>query len=170
MCPPEQRDSICPISPVRNNLAGKRILFLNADPVDSSGRGCGLSQRASRFLPAQAKLATNDVRETPRGALLGYLDACRQEDYRRAASFLNIRKEHRRSNTPEALALQLKQILDRELLQDPSAISNTPEGDLTDGLEPQFELIGTVKQENQNVDLLLERVQLPEIGDSGWSP
>ena len=38
--------------------------------------------------PAQAKLATNDVRETPRGALIGYLDACREGDYRRAASFL----------------------------------------------------------------------------------
>ena len=115
--------------------------------------------------PAQAKPATNDVRETPRGALLGYLEACRQDDYRRAASFLNIRKERRRSDTPEALALQLKQILDRKLLQDLSAISNTPEGDLTDGLEPQFELIGTVKQEDQNVDLLLERVPLPEVGD-----
>ena len=101
------------------------------------------------------------MRETPRGALLGYLEACRQDDYRRAASFLNIRRERRRSDTPEALALQLKQILDRKLLQDLSAISNAPEGDLTDGLEPQFELIGTVKQEDQNVDLLLERVPLP---------
>jgi MscS family membrane protein len=123
------------------------------------------SLRAQPPPPAQAKPATNDVRETPRGALLGYLEACRQGDYRRAASFLNIRREHRRSDPPEALALQLKQILDRKLLQDPSAISNAPEGDLTDGLEPQFELIGTVKQENRNVDLLLERVPIPEVGD-----
>jgi MscS family membrane protein len=114
--------------------------------------------------PAESKPATNDVRETPRGALLGYLDACRQDDYRRAASFLHIRREHRRSDTPESLALQLKQILDRKLSQDPNSVSNTSEGDLTDGLDPQFELIGTVKQENRNVDLLLERVQLPEIG------
>lgn len=114
--------------------------------------------------PAEAKPTTNDVRDTPRGALLGYLDACRQDDYRRAASFLNIRKEHRRSSTPEDLARQLKQVLDRRLSQDPNTISNAPEGDLTDGLESQFELIGSIKQESRSVDLLLERVQVPDIG------
>jgi MscS family membrane protein len=108
--------------------------------------------------------ASKDIRETPRGALLGYLDACRDGDYRRAASFLNIRKEQRRSGTPEELALKLKQVLDRKLSQDPNSISNVPEGDLTDGLESNLELFGIIKHGDRNVDLLLERVPIPEIG------
>ena len=108
--------------------------------------------------------ASKDIRETPRGALLGYLDACRDGDYRRAASFLNIRREQRRSGTPEELALKLKQVLDRKLSQDPNSISNVPEGDLTDGLESNLDSFGIIKHGDRNVDLLLERVQIPEIG------
>jgi MscS family membrane protein len=111
-----------------------------------------------------APVTTKDVRETPRGTLLGYLDACRNDDYRRAASFLNVRREHRRAGSPEELAQKLKQVLDRKLLQDPNAISNVAEGDLTDGLEPNLELLGSITHANRNVDLLLERVQLPEVG------
>jgi MscS family membrane protein len=122
---------------------------------------------ATTLLKAQTQppaAAAKDVRETPRGALMGYLDACRDDDYRRAASFLNTRKEQRRSGTPEELAQKLKEILDRKLSQDPNTISNAPEGDLTDGLEPNLESFGTIKRADRSVDLLLERVQLPEVG------
>lgn len=113
---------------------------------------------------ADAPATPKDIRDTPRGALLGYLDACRDGDYRRASSFLNIRRDQRRAGTPEELAQKLKQILDRKLLQDPGKISNAPEGDLMDGMEPDLELLGSIRHENRNIDLLLERVQAPEVG------
>ncbi|HYI96330.1 MAG TPA: mechanosensitive ion channel domain-containing protein, partial [Bryobacteraceae bacterium] len=106
-----------------------------------------------------------DIRDTPRGTLLGFLEASGGGDYRRAASFLNIRKDHRRSTSPEELAQELKRVLDRKLAQDLSKISSATEGDLTDGLEPNLELIGIVRQGDRNVDLLLERVRLPEVGE-----
>jgi MscS family membrane protein len=114
--------------------------------------------------PSEAGPAANDIRETPRGALLGYLNACRDGDYRRAASFLNVRGAQRRSGSPEDLAQRLKQILDRKLSKDPNTVSNVPEGDLTDGLEPNLELIGSIRHADRNLDLLLERVQLSEAG------
>ena len=105
-----------------------------------------------------------DVRETPRGTLLGYLDACRDGDYRRAASFLNFRREQRGSGSPEKVALALKQILDRKLSHDINSVSNAPEGDLNDGLEPNLETFGSIEHADQKVDLLLERVQRPGAG------
>src|SRR6478736_3070437 len=95
---------------------------------------------AATFANAQAPPATEstpaakDVRETPRGALLGYLDACRDENYRRASSFLNFRREQRGQGSPEEVARKLKQIVDRKLSHDPNSVSNAPEGDLNDGL------------------------------------
>ncbi len=106
-----------------------------------------------------------DIRDNPRGSLMGFFEASGRGDYRRAASFLNIRKDHRRATSPEELAQELKQVLDRKLSQDLSKISSNPEGDLTDGLEPNLELIGMVRQGDRNVDLLLERVQIPEVGE-----
>ena len=138
-----------------------RYPSLNATPVHDVGRG---RQRFSRPPTPPSTTGPKDVRETPRGALLGYLEACRDDDYRRAASFLNIRRDQRRSGTPEELARKLKQIFDRKLSQDPNTISNAPEGDLTDGLEPNLEYIGSIKRGDRNVDVLLERIQQPEVG------
>ena len=101
---------------------------------------------------------SEDVRETPRGALLGFLKATAEGDYRRASSFLNIRPEHRRRGATDELAHDLHDIFNRKLAQDPGQLSDAPEGDLTDGLEPNLELLGTVRQKDRNVDLLLERV------------
>jgi MscS family membrane protein len=125
---------------------------------------------AATFANAQAPPATEstpaakDVRETPRGALLGYLDACRDENYRRASSFLNFRREQRGQGSPEEVARKLKQIVDRKLSHDPNSVSNAPEGDLNDGLESNLESFGTIRLADRNFDLLLERVQRPEVG------
>ncbi|HYP08671.1 MAG TPA: mechanosensitive ion channel domain-containing protein, partial [Bryobacteraceae bacterium] len=105
-----------------------------------------------------------DVRETPRGALLGFLDAAREGDFRRASSFLNVRREHRRTGAPEQLARQLKEVLDRELAQDPARLSNAPEGDLADGLEPNQELLAAIRQEGREIELYLERVPATPSG------
>jgi MscS family membrane protein len=55
------------------------------------------------------------------------------------------------------LARQLREILDRRLTSDPGLLSNAPEGDLTDGLGPHLELLGTVQSGDRALDLLLER-------------
>lgn len=102
----------------------------------------------------QEAQAPTDVRATPRGALQGFLEACREREYRRAASFLDVGSAH----APEELALQLKQVLDQRLDRDPALLSNSPEGDLTDGLDPKYELLLTTLLNGRSVDLLLERV------------
>jgi MscS family membrane protein len=60
------------------------------------------------------------------------------------------------------LAQQLRKVLDQKLRSDPGTLSTSPEGDLTDGLEPNLELLGTVDLGGRKVDLLLTRVAVEE--------
>jgi MscS family membrane protein len=106
--------------------------------------------------PAQSPAAPSDARATPQSSVLAFLQACRQGEYRRAASFLDI--SSRRGQDGAELARQTKEVLDRSLSIDPARLSNRPEGDLTDGLDPKYELLGTVPVNGRPVDLLLERV------------
>jgi MscS family membrane protein len=103
-----------------------------------------------------------DPRFTPRSAIFGFLEACSEGNYRRAASFLNVQRTSRKAPDREELARQFRDILDRKLRSDPGLLSNAPEGDLSDGLAPEFELLGSVRIGDRPVDLLLERVQVEE--------
>ena len=103
---------------------------------------------------AQNTETPTDVRKTPRGTILGFLEATREREYRRAASFLDIGN----GNSGEELALQFKQILDRRWTSDPAVLSSAPEGDLTDGLDPTYDLLFTAELDGRRVDLLLERI------------
>jgi len=118
--------------------------------------------RAQTSTPA-TPAATADQRAAPRSAFFEYLEACRADDYRRAASFLNLEHARYRSTDGPELARQLKEVLDRRLTGDPGKLSNNLAGDLTDGLDPDFELAGTVKAAgNKTIDILLERVSREE--------
>lgn len=99
-----------------------------------------------------------DPRSTPRGSVVGFLTACRLGEYKRAASFLNLDNARLRSINGEDRARELKKVLDRRLTSDPGLLSASPEGDLTDGLDPQSELLGTIQVDGRGIDLLLERV------------
>lgn len=85
---------------------------------------------------------------------MGFLEACREGDYRRASSFLNLR---RGQDGPE-LAQQLQDVLDSYWRSDPATVSNAPDGDLTDGLDPQRELLGLAPLKDREAELMLERV------------
>ncbi|MBC7926256.1 MAG: mechanosensitive ion channel family protein [Bryobacteraceae bacterium] len=100
----------------------------------------------------------NDQRATPRSAFFGFMEACRAADYRRAASFLNLEHARYRSTDGPELSRQLKEILDRRLTGDPGRLSSAAEGDLNDGLDPDFESLGSVPSGTKSTDLLLERV------------
>jgi MscS family membrane protein len=99
-----------------------------------------------------------DQRSTPKGTVIGFFEASRSGDYRRAASFLDLEHATRRVKDPAELAREFKAILDRKFTSDPGLLSNRREGDLTDGLDPAYELLGTVEAGGRKLDLTLERV------------
>jgi MscS family membrane protein len=100
-------------------------------------------------------------RTTPRGAVLGFVSAARKGDYDVAAQYLNTRL---RGKDAEYLARQLFVVLDLRLPARLNALSDVPEGSLSNPLKPNQELAGTISTVNGNVDIILERVERGKAG------
>jgi len=103
-------------------------------------------------------------RETPRGALQGYLDAVRQGDYERATQYLDLRRlaPTQREARGQEIARELGVVLAQGGLIDLEAVSNAPEGAADDGLGPGLERVASVQAKAGPVDILMQRAT---VGD-----
>jgi MscS family membrane protein len=99
-------------------------------------------------------------RGVPRSSMRGYIEACRDGDYKRAAEYLDLRRLPKavRARRGPKLALELKIVLDQELWIDWTKISNDADGYRNDGLPADQDRIGTIKTEKGSVDIIMERV------------
>jgi MscS family membrane protein len=94
-------------------------------------------------------------RGSPRGTLKGYLAACSEADYEKAAQYLDLR---RIPGDGPSLARQLRIILSRTLWVDIEALSLEHEGRPNDGLAPNRDRLGSIDTQAGKVDILLQRV------------
>ena len=99
-------------------------------------------------------------RGTPRGAVHGFLVACREGDHQRAANYLQLGslQKSKRSRLGPLLARELKTVLDRELWVEENRLSDDPEGLQEDGLPPGRDLVGVIESKSGPVQILLDRV------------
>ena len=100
-------------------------------------------------------------RTTPRGTVLGFLIAARKNDDDLAARYLDTGLQ---GKAAADLAHQLFVVLDRRLPARFRVPSDQPEGSLSDPLRPDHELVGTVRSESGNVEIILERVDRGKSG------
>jgi MscS family membrane protein len=100
-------------------------------------------------------------RGTPRGAVLGFLTSSRKGDTELAVEYLNTRQ---RGTAGAKLAHQLFTILDLRLPPKLNELSDKAEGSLSNPLKPDQELVGTIRSDNGDLDIYLERVNR---GNSG---
>lgn len=103
-------------------------------------------------------------RTTPQGAVLGFLIAGRKGDDELAVRYLNTRL---RGEPATTLARQLYTVLDRRLPPRLNQLSDKPEGSVTDPLNPEQELVGTISSESRNLNIFVERVDRGKSG-SVW--
>jgi MscS family membrane protein len=106
-------------------------------------------------------------RRSPEGVVFGLLEALAEQDYRRAAQYLDLSAlpRIRRGTHGPQLARQLQSVLDQAgQIQSPRQLSNDPEGNLNDGLPADLERFATVRTEVGRRELLLERRDDPELG------
>ncbi len=94
-------------------------------------------------------------RDSPQGTMKGYIAACREGDYAKAANYLDLRRV---TGDGPTLARQLRTILSRTLWVDIDALSPQHDGRLDDGLPPYRELLGNIDTKRGKVDILLQRV------------
>jgi len=119
-----------------------------------------LSQAAPKGAPpaaaAQAPAPDPFGRQTPSGAVMGFLGAAAKSDWPRAAKYLDTKLPQDRA---EEVARQLKVLLDRGLSIDLSRLSGVPEGEQDERFGKGRELVGTIATKSGKLDVLLARVQ-----------
>ncbi|HEX6201577.1 MAG TPA: hypothetical protein VF100_01165, partial [Thermoanaerobaculia bacterium] len=87
-------------------------------------------------------------RDTPRGAMRGFLVAGREGDWERAARYLDLSHLPRAEREEEGpmLAQRLKRVLDRSLWVELDALADVPAGDRDEpGLRADRERVGVVE-------------------------
>ncbi len=103
-------------------------------------------------------------RDSPRHTVQGFISALGDNDYLLASNYLNLSK----SENPTTVVRQFKQALDAGgRFQSELQINNTLEGNLTDQLPPSQEKVGSIKINDKDVPLLLERV-VAKDGEQYW--
>lgn len=106
--------------------------------------------------PAAAGPAKDALgRDTPRGTLLGFIGAAREEHFDLAALYLNTSL---RDTAAADLARQLYVVLDARLPARLPEVSDQPDGSRANPLKPDQDLIGTIATDQGSLDVLVERV------------
>ncbi|OZV69888.1 mechanosensitive ion channel family protein [Winogradskyella aurantia] len=99
-------------------------------------------------------------RSNPKGTVEGFLKALAQENFINAAQYLDFSETNigviDSSSIPTVKNIEV--VLNKFGNMLPvSIINNTPSGDLNDGLDPNFESIGSIKINDKTLSVLLER-------------
>jgi len=101
-------------------------------------------------------------RTTPREAVYSFLEACHARNYIKAAQFLDLSKTASRDRKRQGpvLALQLEEILDRDVDLDVARLSNKPDGDQRDSLAPDVERIDRFGTNGRTIDIELNQTEI----------
>lgn len=106
-------------------------------------------------------------RQTPRGTVQGFIKAVGNENYARAARYLDlpVRLSNKTRRTGPQLAQALQQLLDQQgSLIIESLISNDSTGKISDKLGPDLDQVGEATINGQQIPILLERKNVPGQG------
>jgi MscS family membrane protein len=117
--------------------------------------------------PAPAWAEDSLGRRTPRGTVVGFLNAVADENYDRASRYLHLTTIPKKTRTREGL--RLAQTLQRLLDQGGniiaySRISNNQAGNPDDNLGQDLDRVGSVSVNGESFDVLVERTIGPDGG------
>ncbi len=104
-------------------------------------------------------------RETPKGLVDGFLEAISNEDYKKAAKYLDLGNYSKRKG--KRLSKDLQMILDQNGAFKPSKeISTREKGHRKDGLDSNLDNIGYIKKaDGKTTNILAKRIKDPEVGN-----
>ncbi|RJF63836.1 mechanosensitive ion channel family protein [Rhodopseudomonas palustris] len=103
------------------------------------------------------KVADPLGRETPAGMVAGFISAAAEQNYEKAAQYLDLSQE--KGAWGPSVAQQLQRILDQGgYVFSRLRLSAEPAGDVDDGLPPDQDKFGAVRTTNGSVDLIAQQV------------
>lgn len=101
-------------------------------------------------------------RRNPRGTVNGFLKAVSEQNYNRASQYLYLKRSFRKTKERQRIVKVMQNLLDQSGNIIPTSLINNKEtGQTDDGLDPELELVGTVKINGQDTDLYLENTEKP---------
>ncbi|HEY4652238.1 MAG TPA: mechanosensitive ion channel domain-containing protein [Pontibacter sp.] len=104
-------------------------------------------------------------RRTPRGTVQGFISAVADQDYTKAAHYLNIDSTLLEITKGPVLAQSLQKLLDKSGKLLPFAwMSDSYDGFDDDNLGPNLDRVGTMAINNEAIDLIVERTEGPDGG------
>ena len=112
-------------------------------------------------VPAQEATTDPLGRTTPRGTVLGFLNAARKGENELARQYLNTRLS---AKAAEDLAQKLFAVLDARLPPRLDELSDVPEGSRANPLTPNLDLVGTISGPRGDLDITVERVERGPTG------
>lgn len=137
-------------------VAGVCLVTL-ATWISPAAYGQFLAPTSTQATPSQPAAPPDALgRTTPRGTAMGFLLAARRGDDLLAAKYLDTRLQ---GKAAADLAHQLYVVLDRRLPARRTALSDAPEGSLSDPLRPDLESLGMISTDQGTVEITLERVR-----------
>ena len=106
--------------------------------------------------PARTAVEADSLgRDTPRGTVLGFIDAAGRGNFDAAALYLN---SDARGPDAGALAHQLYVVLDTRLPARPRDLSDRPDGSQINPLKPNQDVVGSITTGDGPLDIVVERV------------
>jgi MscS family membrane protein len=127
-------------------------------------RAVGQLLPASSPATSTSKTSTDPLgRDTPYGAILGFLEAAQAGKFSIADQYLQLSSARRQSGG-EALAEKLKNVMDVAFPGSLKRVSTQPEGTIQEGVPPDHQKLGTMSSGDVDVDLVLVRVNDPSAG------
>ena len=113
---------------------------------------------------AQTQVVDPLGRSTPRGTVVGFLQAAQSGNYKLAADYLQLTKNQRASHG-ENLARDLHMLMDRAFTGKVNMISEKREGSVQVGVPADRERIGVFQVDSSEYDVVLAREVDPTVGD-----
>jgi len=129
------------------------ILVLNATQVNAQLLPSTTKEKTETLSIPQDSLG----RTTPKGTVNGFLQAVSDQNYIRASNYLYLKRSFRKTKQRVRIVKTMQNLLDQSGNIIPTSLLNNKEtGQTDDGLEPELELVGTVKINGRDINLYLE--------------
>ena len=98
-------------------------------------------------------------RRTPRGTVSGFFDAVGEQNYTRASRYLKLRRSQQSTKERERIVKVFQRLLDQGGdIMPYTWLSNVPEGRTDDQMAPELDLVGSVKVDNEEIELFVENI------------
>src|SRR5690554_4893468 len=131
-------------------------IFLFWEMQPGIGQEPGTEENAQ---PPEVEVATDSLgRHTPRGTVIGFIEALADRNYSRASRFMDLRGVEQRAIDGEGLAEGFQRLLDaRGNILPYSIISDDYQGRLDDDLPQARERVGSLHADGETIELYLEQ-------------